>query len=153
MKLAASCLILLSAISAIKSEDKLQRCIHDEKKIIAFTCHKHSKIIMSYSCENRFYADVEHPNYKCYNSKHSTFELNNNTLVVYPEAKELHISFLHIDHLNVNGKFFSETITHIQASLNHLNNIPSSISMPNLKQLDLSFNNFESLNSGNSQSF
>lgn len=140
MKLIVICWVLCLVYCDSKAENQLKRCVKDGKTI-RFIC-------VDYSCDNGFNASVEQPKYKC-ESKGQSFELNKNLLKGYPKAEKFNISSLGINHLNVNGTFSSDTIAHLNVSANQLSNIPSSISMPNLRELDLHENQFSSLTSGN----
>lgn len=145
MQFISICLFFLFVFSETKSEIQIQRCVDNKATVIEFRCEE--QILFGYSCENSF-----HASFKCGDSKKNFFDLNPNVLKEYPNVNELFIAYLGIKHLNVNGIFYSDTITYFVASFNQLSNIPSSISMSNLERLDLSNNNFKSLTSGNFQS-
>lgn len=150
MKCAIICCLLLCLCSESQTLDiTLYRCISPDSKVVMFSCLMRSQLgADQWNCDSNYNSSAEQQNYKC-NSEYRNFTLNGRILKNRLQPEKLDVAYLGIKKFMEFESFHSDTIIIFNGEFNQLNNIPSSISMPNLKEMNLSHNNFSSFTPGN----
>lgn len=139
-------LIFLCELKATEYKTLYECLSKGDHKVLKFDCQTPSIINSDYYKTLYGHCDAYWKD-NCDAKVLITFALHENLLDNQP--KSLDISYLGIKHLEVGAygipPFFSKIMVAFNAEGNRLSSIPRSISMPNLRTINLSQNNFTSI--------